>query len=324
MQDERPRIHSDFIPFLQLAEQRALQRGPDRRTWSLDEARGMYSRAQPPAPQILVHRVEEFSVPVSGATIRVRAYYPNEIGPFPAIVYIHGGGHLYGTLDTHDAPCRMLCQQTECVVVSVDYRLAPEYPVPVCYEDCYSALNWIVENASKVNITPNKLAIAGDSAGGTMAASVAILARDRNGPKIAHQALLVPACNADMTTSSFTRCENAFLNHDMVKYFLELMVEDPSVLDFERNRGIHPFLRPADASDLTKLPSATIAVAECDILFDGAIQYANLLEKAGVPVKLIIGTGMVHQFTSIAHLIPSARPYFDQIAAEIRKALHTG
>ena len=229
---------------------------------------------------------------------------------------------MYGGLDTHDAPCRLLCQLAECAVVSVDYRLAPEWRLPTAFDDSYAALEWVAENAHRFNGDAARIAVCGDSSGGTICATLAILSRDRSGPKIAYQSLLVPAIGVDMTTQSYTLRSNDFLNPELISYFIENMVADPASIDFAKNPDIHPYMRPCDAQSLEGLPPATVFVAKCDLLYDCGVDYAQRLKASGVPTLLIEGKGMIHQCTSIAHAIPSAMKHFEEICEPLRDALH--
>lgn len=322
MNANKPIIHPDFSERVAFAESRAASRPEDWRDWSIAEARGVYAMAQPPTPDIMVGRVEEISIPGPDSTLRLRVYTPQGDGPFPVIMYMHGGGHAYGSLDTHDAPCRMLCQKTDCLVISVDYRLVPEHPLTACHEDCYSALLWISQNAHQLNGDTSRLAVAGDSAGGTLSANMTILSRDRAGPELCYQVLLVPGLDSDTTTDSYTTRANACLSPRMINYFLYLLSDENTVPDYRENRKVHPWLRLLHTESLAGLPPALVVVGECDLLYDCGVAYAERLQQSGVATELIIGEGMIHQFTSLAHLYPSARVYFDQIAERVRVQMY--
>ncbi len=303
-------LHDDFLPLARAAEKRP--RPADPAQWSIAELRGGYQMMQPPAPQVEVGRIEEFSFPGPDSILRMRVYSPEGDGPFPVIMHMHGGGFVMGGLDTHDGTCRLMCQMTDCVVASVDYRLAPEHKIPAAFEDCYAALEWIVDNAVRFKGDPTRIALAGDSAGGNLSATLPILARDRGGPKVAFQLLMVPSVGTDMTTASFMERESVLLTRDTAVFFMNHMLDPSEAVDMGENKHVNWMLRPSDVEDLSGLPSAFVLVAEVDLLFDSQVNYVERLKTAGVDVELVIGKGMPHIFTSFAHVFPSARGYLQQ------------
>ena len=164
---------------------------------------GAKNAPRPPAPE--VGKVEDRTVPGPGGEIPVRVYTPEGPGPFPALVWFHGGGWVLGDIEMADGSSRHLVNMAGCVVVSVDYRLAPEAKFPAAAEDCYTATAWVAANSSAINVDPSRIAVGGDSAGGNLAAVVPLMARDKGGPPIAHQLLINPVIERDFTTDSWKR-----------------------------------------------------------------------------------------------------------------------
>jgi len=216
--------------------------------------------------------------PEGGEAVPVRTYRPEGEGPFPTVVFFHGGGYVIGDLDSHDVPCRHLVAESGCGVVAVDYRLAPEHPFPAAVEDAYAALEWVAANPGTVD-GDGRLAVMGDSAGGNLAAVVSLMARDREGPDIDRQVLVYPAVSPREDWSS--RVENA------EGYYLE----EPDMEwfgDCYYGSDVHeanPYAFPLVACSHADLPPATVLTAGFDPLRDEGVAYAEALEDAGVPVE---------------------------------------
>ncbi len=280
-------------------------------------------------PELLPQlRIEERTIGYHELTdIPVRIYWPaddNEVGrPAPVVVFYHGGGFSLGDLETHDPVARVHAFGAEAIVVSVDYRLAPEHPFPAGVNDCWAALQWVAENASELGGDPTRIAVAGDSAGGNLAAVMAHLARDnadQGGPALSFQLLWYPVVTADMSLPSFT--ENAFapiLDRDVIDAFLSWYLPD---LDITDPAALPITLAPANAADLSGLPPAYIGTAEHDPLRDDGARYAELLNRAGVPVELSNEPTLVHGYASFAPVIPAAGEATNRGIAALRKALH--
>jgi acetyl esterase len=238
----------------------------------------------------------------------VRIYFPTTVkGQFPAVVFFHGGAFVLGDLESEHPRCLRYAADAECVVVSVDYRLAPEFRFPTGVEDCYTALQWTVNNSASLNIDPARVAVAGSSAGGALAAATALMARDRGGPSLALQVLLYPVLDDRMETES-------------MKSFLDTPVWDKknNIFMWEQylNDGYegNPYAAPSRASDLTGLPSAYVMSAELDPLRDEAILYAHRLLQAQVSVQLNQVAGAYHGFDQqVADAGISRRALDDQI-----------
>ncbi|OBJ18287.1 lipase [Mycobacterium sp. 1245499.0] len=267
-------------------------------------------------------RIEDRTIAHGGLTdIPVRIYRPDsELRPLPVVVFYHGGGFCLGDLDTHDPVARAHAVGAEAIVVSVGYRLAPEHPFPAGVDDCWAALRWVGEHAAELGGDPNAIAVAGDSAGGNLAAVTALLARDNGGPALRFQLLWYPTVTADLSLPSFTdNAEAPMLNRDVIDAFLSWYVPD---LDLTDPKALPITMAPANAADLSGLAPAYIATAEHDPLRDDGARYAELLSAAGVPVELTNEPTLVHGFVSFALAIPAAAEATERGLAALRKALH--
>jgi acetyl esterase len=228
-------------------------------------------------------------------------------------VFLHGGGFVIGDLETHDAVCRALTNRAQCVTLSVDYRLAPEHPAPAAGDDCYAATNWAYDNAKSLGVDPKRLAVGGDSAGGNLAAVVALMARDRSGPPIGFQLLIYPATNAAFDTYSHKTFTDYFLTHEDCVYFWNQY--SPS----EAGRA-DPYVSPARANSHRGLPPALIITAEFDPLRDEGEAYAEILRAAGGSAKATRYDGMIHGFYSMAGILDQAKAAIEESAAALRAA----
>lgn len=265
---------------------------------------------------------EDRTIAHGGLTdIPVRIYRPDsELRPLPVVVFYHGGGFCLGDLDTHDPVARAHAVGAEAIVVSVGYRLAPEHPFPAGVDDCWAALRWVGEHAAELGGDPNAIAVAGDSAGGNLAAVTALLARDNGGPALRFQLLWYPTLTADLSLPSYTdNAEAPILNRDVIDAFLSWYVPD---LDLTDPKALPTTMAPANAADLSGLAPAYIATAEHDPLRDDGARYAELLSAAGVPVELTNEPTLVHGFVSFALAIPAAAEATERGLAALRKALH--
>lgn len=247
-------------------------------------------------PAESVSSVTDLPIPVTGGEVTIRAYRPAGDGPFPVLVYFHGGGWVRGNIDTHDAPCRALCNAVGCVVLSVDYRRAPEHPFPGPLNDAYAATQWAAEYAGIVDGDPDRLAVGGDSAGGNLAAAVALRSRDESGPSVGGQLLLYPITNFAFDTESYRENAEGFMltRRGMQWYWDQYLERD---LD-----GRHPYASPLQAHDLSGLPPATVVTAGYDPLRDEGTAYAERLAAADVPVRHEHFPAMHHAFISFRDL----------------------
>jgi acetyl esterase len=267
-----------------------------------EQAREFYDIGGPmldlqPAPK--VDRVEDFHVPArDGYAMPVRLYAPQSNKPLPTLLYIHGGGFTVGSLTTHDVLCRQLSRQGHCAVVSLDYRLAPEYRFPTAVNDSWDALNWLHLQGQTRGLDTSRLAVGGDSAGGTLAAVCALMARDAGMP-LCLQLLFYPGTVARQSTASHhTFAAGFMLDKQTVDWFFAHYIADADRDDWR--------FAPMNAPDHSGLAPAWIGLAECDPLVDEGVQYADTLRMAGVPVDLDIYKGVVHGFITMGRAIPDA------------------
>ncbi|HEY3996726.1 MAG TPA: alpha/beta hydrolase [Mycobacterium sp.] len=274
-------------------------------------------------PEVLPDlRVENRTVGHGDVTgIGVRIYWPPDTNqPLPVVVFYHGGGFCLGDLDTHDPVARAHAVGAGAIVVSVQYRLAPEDPFPAGVNDCFAALQWAAENAAELGGDPSRIAVAGDSAGGNLAAVTALLARDNGGPALRFQLLWYPTVTADLSLPSHTENATApILDRDVIDAFLSWYLPD---LDITDPKSLPTTLAPANA-DLSGLPPAYIGTAEHDPLRDDGACYAKLLSAAGVQAELSNEPTLVHGYVSFASVIPAAAKAADRGLAALRKALHS-
>jgi acetyl esterase len=268
-------------------------------------------------------RIEERMISHGELTdIRVRIYWPPSADePSPVVVFYHGGGFSLGDLDTHDPVARSHALGADAIVVSVDYRLAPEHPFPAAVHDCWAALQWVAANAAELGGDPDRIAVAGDSAGGNLAAVMAHLARDNGGPPLRFQLLWYPVVTADLSLPSFTENANApILDRDVIDAFLSWYLPDTDITD---PTVLPVTLAPANAADHSGLPPAYIGTAEHDPLRDDGARYAELLNAAGVPAELSNEPNLVHGYVSFGMVIPAAAEATNRGLTALRKALHS-
>ena len=237
-----------------------------------------------------VGNIADLEAPGPAGAIPVRVYTPRGEGPFPVTVYYHGGGWVVGNIESHDGFCRHLTNRCETIVASVDYRLAPEHRFPAAIDDCDAATQWVAREASNWKGDPERFVVAGDSAGGNLAAAVALRARGRDSPRIRLQVLLYPITAANFDTPSYIDNATGYnLTRAGMQWFWDHYVPDVSQRD-------HPDVSPLCAEDFDGLAPAYVMTAEYDPLRDEAEEYARKLERGGVPVKLERWDGMIHGF----------------------------
>jgi acetyl esterase len=261
-----------------------------------------------------VARVENRTIPGPLGDIPVRIYAPEGRGPLPVLVFFHGGGWVICNLETHDGLCRQLANAVGCMVVSVDYRLAPEHRFPAAAEDAYAATRWVADNAAAIGADPARVAVGGDSAGGNLTAVTALMARDRGGPGLVFQLIVYPVTDAPGGTPSYREnAEGYFLTADQMHwYWGHYMGSETGRRD--------PYACPLRAPDLRNLPPALVITAEFDPLRDEGEAYAARMREAGVAVKLSRYDGMVHAFFSMAAVVDKGRQAVEEAAAALRGA----
>jgi acetyl esterase len=259
--------------------------------------------------------VEDRTLPGPDAGIPVRIYVPFGKGPFPVLIYFHGGGWVIGDIASSDGLCRTLANASGCIVVSVGYRLAPEHPFPAAADDAYHAMLWVSENASGFGGDPSRIAVCGDSAGGNLAAVVALIARDRGKPAIRYQLLIYPVTDAACDTPSYEEnAEGYFLTKDAMQWFWKHYVQNSA----DRS---HRYASPLRAASFEGLPPALVITAEFDPLRDEGEQYAERLRAAGTPVTLRRYNGMIHGFFAMGAVIDQGKLAIQHAAAALRAAL---
>jgi acetyl esterase len=281
-------------------------------------------------PEIEVGRVRD--VPIEGPgdsgdpgdDLALRCYEPDEhgrenwsSGSIPTLIYYHGGGWVRGDLDTHDELCRYLTRELGCLTVAVDYRRAPEHPFPAAAEDAYTALRWVGKNAAVFGADPETIAVAGDSAGGNLAAVVALAARDQGGADLVHQVLLYPVTNHAFDTDSYEEhAENPMLSRATMEWYWDHYMGRA----FD---GAHPYASPLRARDLSDLPPATVITAGQDPLRDEGKAYADRLRDASVETTYTDYEGMLHAFVSFSAL-ERASEAREQIVSTLGEAFENG
>ena len=261
------------------------------------EATARARKAEP----LPVARIEERMIPGPGGPIRLRLYWPRGAGTVPAIVYYHGGGHVIGSLDTHDFVARNLCAGAEALVASVDYRMGPEHKFPAAVEDCFAALQWVHGNASELGGDPARFGVHGDSAGANLAAVVALMARDAGAPRLRLQSLVYPVGDYTMSTPSYDKFATGYgiLTREAMAWFRQHYLRSPA--DAEDWRA-----SPIRASSLAGVAPAIVITAECDVLHDDGQGYAEALRRAGVAVEYREYPGMIHAFFGMAPAVDDA------------------
>lgn len=286
---------------------------PAYETLTAPEARAYYTQARfatnPEPPELA--RVTPLAIPAAHGAIPARLYVPKEPrrhdGLSPALVFFHGGGWVIGDLDSHDVVCRQLADAGALIVVSVDYRLAPEHKFPAATDDAIAATKWVAANAREFGIDAARLSIGGDSAGGNLAAVVALAARDGNGPAIAGQLLIYPAVDFAMTHGSHREPETSvLLTHSVIRWFRDHYLNGAA--------DIHDWrASPARAKSLAGLPAAYVLTAGADPLRDEGDEYAERLKQAGVPVTYKHYPGQFHGFLTMGKLLREANVAVSEI-----------
>jgi len=262
-----------------------------------------------------IHSIENLWVPTAEVDVPIRVYRPHESAELAVLMYFFGGGWTLGNLETGDAVCRYLARRGGFAVVAVQYRLAPENKFPAALHDCYAATQWVAEHGTRLGLDRHRLAVAGDSAGGNLAATVALLARDKGSPRVAFQALIYPVTDYMADTESMRSHDDPYLfNRRSMQWYWGHYLPSP--------HAVVPYAAPLQAPDLSGLPPSLIITAEYDPLRDEAEIYARRLIESGGAVELTRFEGMAHGFFTMLGDLDQARTAANQVADRLRETLH--
>lgn len=270
------------------------------------------SRKAVPLP---VARIEERTIRGPAGDIRLRLYWPEKSGPVPAIAFFHGGGFVIGSLDTHDVTARNLCAGAEALVASVDYRMGPEHRFPAAVEDAWAALKWLHVSAVSLGVDPLRLGVHGDSAGGTLATVLALMARDAGAPHLRLQSLVYPIADASLSGESYCTFAEGYgvLTYNAMVWFMDNYLRSPAdAADWRAS--------PARAPSHAGVAPAMILTAECDVLHDDGVSYAGTLRHAGIPVEYHDFPGMIHGFFSMVPVVDDAMNAQRLVCAAFKRA----
>jgi acetyl esterase len=297
----------------QVLEQIAALGLPANHLVSPSQARiNMKSRPRAAGPEVA--RVEDRLIPGPGVDIPVRIYTPTGAGPFPILVWFHGGGWVVGDLETADPTARHLSVGAKCLVISVDYRLAPETKFPGAADDSYAATVWAAQHATRLNGDASNIAVGGDSAGSNLAAAVALMARDRGGLSLAFQLLVYPVTARDFDRSSYRQnAEGYGLTLDAMRWYWDHYLQHPE-------DASNPYAAPLVAENLKGLPPALVITAECDPLRDEGEAFAKRLQAAGVPTTYSLYDGMIHGFFGMTAVLDQGKQAMAEACAALQQA----
>jgi acetyl esterase len=313
-----PTLHPQIVKALEAMEKlglRPIEAMSPAEARAQMEATAMSRKAEP----LPVARVEERTIPGPAGPIRVRLYWPNApksaTGPLPAIAYYHGGGHVIGSLDTHDLIARNLCAGAPALVASVDYRMGPEHRFPAAVEDSFAALEWLYGNAASLGADPDRLGVHGDSAGANLAAVMALMAHDAGSPKLRLQSLVYPVADYTLSGASYATFAEGYglLTRAAMDWFQQHYLRTPD--DAQDWRA-----SPIKATSLAGVAPAIIVTAECDVLHDDGANYAEALRRAGVAVEYCEYPGMIHGFFGMVPIIDDAMNAQRVVAAAFTRA----
>ena len=309
-----PTLHPQIVQVLEAmakAQLRAIEEMTPAEARAQMEATARARKAEP----LPVARVEDRVIPGPAGDMRVRLYWPGAAAPAPAIAYYHGGGHVIGSLDTHDLIARNLCSGVGALVASVDYRMGPEYKFPAAVDDSLAALEWLHANAASLGADPDRLGVHGDSAGANRAAVVALMARDAGGPRLRLQSLVYPVGDYTLSGASYGKYAQGYgvLTRDSMAWFARHYLRSPA--DAEDWRA-----SPLRATNFAGVAPAIIITAECDVLHDDGESYAEGLRRAGVPVEYREYPGMIHGFLGMVPVVDDSMNAQRQVWAAFKHA----
>ena len=280
---------------------------------SIDEVRMAANRFLAKAPRPQIHSAVDYSLGILAEPLTVRLYRPSAQPGLPIILFVHGGGFILGNLETHDAMARELANRANAVIVAVDYRLAPEYPFPAALDDCTTALEWVLAEASALAVDPSRVSLAGDSAGGQLAVATALRCL-RSGTRLRHVALLYPLLDPHRASpSARTLAEGYMLTGSFIEWAWSAYRGRPEIADSP--------LFDVEHAVLDNFPPTTIVTAQFDPLRDEAEAFSARLERTGVPVELKCYQGMIHGFAGFPHLTPVANEAVEFLAQRLASSL---
>jgi len=286
---------------------------------SPEELRTQFNKAylsKPKETAIDLHSVETQEIEGKYGNITLRLYYPNADSNLPALMYFHGGGFVIrDNMDIYDQTCRRISRNTDCVVIAVDFHLAPEYPFPAATEDCYSATAWVYEHAKKIKVDKDKIGVWGESCGGNLVAVIALMSRDRAFLALQLQVIISPMLNIDFSTSSYIENDaNFILSRDTMSWFWSHYLSHP-------NDKTNPYAIPKLATDHSNLPPALIYTTGLDVLRDEGKEYATCLKKAGTQVHYHCFEGLIHGFFDLYNSVNRAKLACDKIFSDVNKMM---
>lgn len=257
--------------------------------------------------------IENITIDINSKKIPVRIYTPDDTEMLPIVIYSHGGSWIAGNLDTHDNVCRKLSKNTKAIVISVDYRLAPENPFPAGLNDIYNVLQWTYKNAKNINGDENHIAIAGDSAGGNLSAAVSLISKNKNGPNITCQVLIYPSTNIyELNTESWSNFSNHFnISKEEMERYISLYVP-------QKEDRKDPYVSPLLANEFNQLPDTLVITAEIDPLRDDGESYGNKLKQAGIQSEIIRFNGVTHGFITMDKITNKADEALNQISSYLK------
>ena len=312
-----PRVHAQVQEVLRAMAEAKLRPIEEMTPAEAREQMEATARARKAEP-LSVARVEERMIPGPVGEIRLRFYWPQAAAPVPAIVYYHGGGHVIGSLDTHDFVARNLCSGVGALVASVDYRMGPEHKFPAAVDDAWGALQWVGANAESLSADPARMGVHGDSAGANLAAVVALLARDAGSPRVSLQSLVYPITDYGLVGDSYEKYANGYgiLTRAAMVWFRDHYLRNPE--DAKDWRA-----SPIKAATLAGAAPAIVITAECDVLHDDGQRYADALQHAGVPVEYKDFPGMIHAFFGMVPAVDDAMNAQRLVWAAFKRAFAT-
>ena len=264
-----------------------------------------------------VTNVEDRAIPGPAGDIPVRIYTPAGEAPYPILVYYHGGGWVIGDLETSDGISRAFANAASCIVVSVDYRLAPEHKFPAAVDDAFAALNWVAEHAAEIGGDPSRIAAGGESAGANLTAVIAQLAKDAGGPRLAYQLLAYPVTNFAFDTESYQKNgDDYYLTEESMRWFWGLYLNDEA-------EGVDPKASPLLSGDVSGLPLGIVITPEYDPLRDEGEAYGMRLQEAGIDFEIWRAEGMIHDFLGMTNILPEAKDAIETLGGKLKAAFGT-